>query len=162
MRWMKLSAGSLLLAFSFLFMMGSQSNLTGAVTGVLSAGSTTIFSVMTALVGGMIFAAGLESRTVVRSSIKKDRTLVRLAEEASKSDRAQRGFDHLLHEFGKGHAPARIRHLEGTDVFYVGNDEARVYYRLIKGGGYDVVAKSRKGDNQDQVMRKLEKLYPKK
>lgn len=160
MKLFRVALGSLLFVLAAFMSTGQQAGLTGAVTGMLPSGSVSLFSIVVALVAGVIFSAGLDDRVIVKSAIKKDKTLVKLAEEASGSQRAQIGMDHLVKELEKGHAPARIRHLKGTDVFYVGNDEARVYYRLMK-GGYEVVAKSRKGENQDKVIKKLEDIYKK-
>src|SRR3989339_667275 len=146
MRPFRLALGVVFLSAScFFFLNSAGNNITGAVVGITSGFST--FGVITAMVSGVLFVAGIEEKKKVLSTIKNNRTLVKLAEEASNSDRAQRGMDHLIAELEKGNVPARIRHLKGTDVFYIGNDEARVYYRIV-GGGYEIVAKSRKGRNQ--------------
>ncbi len=151
---------------AFLFLAGSscivvsQPGVTGAFVGVQSSGLFTPFGFVAVLASGVIFASGLESHARLTSSIKKDKSLARLANDAAESERAQKGLDHLSHELSKGNVPGRVRHLEGTDVFYVSNDEARLYYRLTK-NGYEIVAKSRKGRNQELVLNKLEKLYKK-
>ncbi len=146
---------------SFSLFLGSQANLTGAFAGVAGSQSTSIFAIISALASGIIFASSLQSHTRLTSAIKKDRTLARLADESTNSDRVQRGLDHLTHELSQGHVPNRIRHLEGTDVFYAGSDNARIYYRLAP-YGYEIVGKSGKGENQDRVINRLKKLYPKK
>ncbi len=110
--------------------------------------------------GAIVGLASCPGQIVLTSSISKDNSLVRLAEDAAVDQSVQRGLDHLTGEISKGNFVGRVRHLEGTDVFYLGHDSgARVYYRQIGPNQYEIVAKSAKGRNQDQVINRLQKLY---
>jgi len=159
-RWFRVTWGIILLAFSFFLFLGSNVSMTGAFIGAMPSGSTSVFAIVAAMVSGVIFASSIGTNLRVRSVIGKDKTLVKLAEEATNNSRAQTGLDSLTNKLVKGHTPGRIRHINDTDVFYVGKDDARLYYRQVH-GGYDIVAKSKKGKNQDQVIHKLHKIYKK-
>jgi len=159
-KWLRVVSGSVFLAASFYFFLGSQGSMTGAFIGAMPQGSASVFAVVAALTSGIIFASSFQTQVRVKSAIGKDKTLVRLAEEAANSKRVQEGLDHMADELSKGHVPGRVRHLSGTDVLYIGNYEARLYYRPVS-SGYEIVAKSRKGKNQEQVIEKLEKAYKK-
>ncbi len=160
MRPFRITLSVFLFAIGFSCLVVSQPGITGAVIGVQPSGWLSPFGFVAALASGIIFASGIEPGVRVVSVLKKNKSLVRLAEEAAENDRAQAGLDNLTKEMSKGNVPARVRHLEGTDVFYIGNAEARLYYRIIK-GGYEIVAKSGKGSNQKRVIDKLEGLYKK-
>lgn len=159
-RGLRVSFGIILLSLSFVLFLGSNGSITGAFIGAMPSGSTSVFAVVAAMASGVIFASSIGSNLRVRSVIGKDKTLVKLAEEATENTRAQSGLDSLTNKLVKGHTPGRIRHINDTDVFYVGKDDARLYYRQVH-GGYDIVAKSKKGKNQDQVIRKLHDIYKK-
>lgn len=99
------------------------------------------------------------------SGIKRDSGLVRLAEQATVDQGIKRELDHLFYELSRNNLKAGLGdpgHLEGTDVFYLrGRNGGRLYYHQL-GNGYEILAKSGKGNNQDSVINKLRQLYLKK
>ena len=109
----------------------------------------------------LLFLATLEKKIRLASLIQKDKGLRRLAEEATRNHYVQRELDHLIEELGKGHFGGLpgVRHIAGTDIFYLrGRQGGRLYYRKTN-EGYEIVGKSAKGRNQEQVIQKLVELY---
>ena len=151
-----------LFSVAMFFLIGSKAGITGAFIGVVYQGSLSGIGIIMALAAGIIFATELEKRAHLTSAIKKDKGLMRLVEESTGSGSTiQRELDHLTNELSKDHIPGRSRHIDGTDIFYIGGrNGARVYYRKTP-GGYQIVGKSAKGANQDKVISKLAELYKK-
>lgn len=85
-----------------------------------------------------------------------------LAEQATKDQSIKRELDHLTLQLSRGNLQAGLGtpgHIDGTDIFYLrGRNGGRLYYHK-QGSGYQILAKSGKGDNQDQVINKLRTLY---
>lgn len=100
----------------------------------------------------------------ITSSIDRDPGLVRYAADAAKNQEVKRGLDHLITELSKGNvmgAGIGFEPLPGTDVMYMRTrGGARLYIRKVS-GGYEIVAKSSKA-NQDAVLARLRQLYGKK
>jgi len=113
--------------------------------------------------GGAIYGLAIPCsppKIILTSSIGNDKTLVRLAEDATADQSVQRGLDHLTEGISNGNFAGRVRNIKGTDVFYLGHDSgARVYYRRVGSNQYEIVAKSAKGRNQNQVINRLQKTY---
>jgi hypothetical protein len=140
-------------------------NITGAVIGFSANFSMLNYiGVFFILVSAILFAAtpsGLEKITL-KSSIHSNTRLKRLAEDATNNQRIQQEIDHLAYELKRGNLEAGLGtpgHLSKTDVFYLrGRNGGRLYYRKA-GYGYEIVGKSSKGRNQDQVIEEIEKAY---
>lgn len=100
----------------------------------------------------------------ITSHIDRDSGLVRYAEDAAKNQEVKRGLDHLIKELSKGSltgAGSGLEYLPGSDVIYMrARGGARLYLRKVP-GGYEIVAKSSKA-NQDAVLARLRQLYGKK
>ncbi len=119
-------------------------------------------AIVLALVSGIFLAAGIERRVKITSRIHDDRALEKLAEEAGNNQTVQRDLYHLTKSLGRDYQPGRLRHIEGTNVFYIGTDHgARLYFRKV-GKGYEIVGKSAKGINQYKVIKQIQKDYSQK
>ena len=120
-----------------------------------------LFSVLLAVIFVIL---SLEKKISFTSQIKKNSSLKNLAEDASQNESVQRELDHLVLELSKGNLHAglgRPGHLEGTDIYYLrGRNGGRLYYHKTK-DGYDILAKSGKGSNQEKVINKLLEMYGK-
>ncbi len=151
-----------LFSVAIFFLIGSKAGITGAFIGAVNQGSLSVIGIIMALAAGLIFAVELEKKAHITSAIKKDKGLMRLVEESTGSGSTiQRELDHLTKELSKDHVPGRVRHIDGTDILYIGGrNGARVYYRKTD-FGYQIVGKSAKGANQDKVIGKLTWLYKK-
>ena len=105
----------------------------------------------------------LEQRVIISSSIKQNPSLLRLTEDAVKDEAVQREMNHLIQELSKGNFEAGLGHpghIEGTKVHYLrGRNGARLYYQKRAEKSYQIVAKSAKGRNQEQVINKLKEIY---
>src|SRR3989344_462001 len=93
---------------------------------------------------------------VLSSSLKRNRALLRLAKEAVRSETIERELNHLISELNKGNFEAGLGHpghIAGTNVFYLrGRNGGRLYYHHVGENHYEIVAKSSKGTNQNQVI----------
>ena len=116
------------------------------------------------LLAAIFIILSLEKKISFTSKIKKNSSLKNLAEDASKNESVQRELDYLVLELSKGNLHAglgRPGHLEGTDVYYLrGRNGGRLYYHKTK-DGYEILAKSGKGSNQEKVINKLLEAYGK-
>ncbi|MBL8150739.1 MAG: RHS repeat-associated core domain-containing protein [Blastocatellia bacterium] len=95
----------------------------------------------------------------IRSSIKNNKALIKLAEEAGST--VQSGLDNLVSQLAKGNLNPGIgtKNLFG-DIFYARNrDGARVFFRK-RGDTIEIVGKSNKA-NEQQVIDQLRKIYQK-
>ena len=152
-----------------IFLINAELNLTGAFLG---------FKNMTVLLSffiGIIFlflsivvfttaSLALEKRVIkLSSSIKSHPSVLRLTQEAVKSPIIEREMNHLVEELYKGNFEAGLGHsghIEGTNIFYLrGRNGARLYYRRIGESDYEIVGKSAKGRNQEQVIDRLKEIY---
>ena len=167
-RIIRIVLSAVMLFLGFFLLINSQSNITGAFTG-LSSKSTSLMSMF----AGIIFVVSsffmfttthydLEKITL-SSAIKKHQPLLRLTEEAVNNQTVERELNHLTKELSKGNFEAGLGHpghIEGTNISYSrGRNGARLYYHKISGDNYEIVAKSAKGKNQDQVINKLKEIY---
>lgn len=115
----------------------------------------------------MVSISGLEKEIKLRSAINKNKGLLRLAKVATSNESVQEEIDHLIYELNKGNLEAGIGkpgHINGTDIFYLRGDAgARLYYHKVGESKeymlFEIVGKSKKGRNQDQVIRKLKEYY---
>jgi RHS repeat-associated protein len=91
------------------------------------------------------------------SSIKKDKTLTKLAEEAGQS--VQAGLDSLTKQLAGGNLNPGIgtKKLFGNISYARARDGARVFFRRV-GDQIDVLAKASK-ENEVAVIKQIEKLY---
>ncbi len=159
--------GFFLFSVGIIFLINSQLNVTGAVIG-----PNNTFSSIGAFIG-LVFiitsilvfssAVALESRVNLSSSIKQHPPLMRLEKDAVNDEDVEREMNHLINELSRGNFEAGLGHpghVEGTDIFYLrGRNEARLYYHRTGKDSYEVVGKSAKGRNQDQVINKLKEFY---
>lgn len=163
----------LLLPFA-LFLLGvfilldNNGTITGAFAGTTSPIGNVVIGLYAILVSSFLLAtglSGLEHKLYLKSAIKNDPALVRLAEDAASNQRIGLELDHLVKELSKGNFEAglgRPGHVDGTDVFYLrGRNGARLYYHQVNPSTYEIVAKSAKGNNQDRVIRKVREDYKK-
>lgn len=165
----KLLVRSFSLAFAvlgFLLLFSSGIGITGAVIGSASAGNlNSLLGFLFLTVGVLLFAAERASleKLVITNSIGAQKSLQKLAEKALRNQTIEREINHLIKELSKGNFEAglgRPRHVDGTPVFYIGGrNGGRLYYRRVGQNSYEIVAKSGKGRNQDQVIEQLKQLY---
>ena len=89
--------------------------------------------------------------------------MLRLTQEATRNQDVQRELDHLEREMQKGNFEAGLGHpghIEGTDIYYLrGRNGGRLYYHKVGKFYYEIVGKSGKGINQQQVIDKLHDIY---
>ncbi len=164
----KLTISAILFTVGIFMLVNSQSNITGAFLGVTTLPSSFInsfFGIIFILSSILLFAtthSGLEKITL-SSAINKSPALLRLTEDAARNQKVGRELNHLVKELSKGNFKAGLNHpghINGTNVYYLrGHGGARLYYHKTGEYSYEIVAKSAKGRNQDQVICKLEKLY---
>lgn len=165
----KLMISAILFIFG-IFLINSQANITGAFMGV----STSVNSIFSLFLGvlfivlSIILFATTHSKLekiILSSAIKKSPALLRLTQDAVRNQTVQRELDHLVKELSKGNFEAGLGypgHITGTDIYYLrGRNGARLYYHKINEHSYEIVAKSAKGRNQDQVIEKIREIYGK-
>jgi hypothetical protein len=155
-----------LLVFIVGFFFWANASTTGAVVGLSTTEESfvTFLFFLAALILTLL-ASGLEKK--ITSAINKSNTLMTLAKDATRNERVQKEIDHLINELGKGNLEAGLGnpgHLDGTDIYYLrGRNGGRLYYHKIDNQegdhAYEIVAKSAKGQNQDNVIAKLRQLY---
>jgi RHS repeat-associated protein len=102
-------------------------------------------------------ASQLSKAVELVSAIGKDKTLVKLAEEAGAS--AQKGIDALTSQLAKGNLNPGIgtKNLFGNISYARKRDGARVFFRQVE-GKIEILAKATK-KNEQAVIEKLKKLY---
>jgi len=163
-----------------LFLLGAtllinyQTSITGSFLGYESRAYVFTFWVGFALLtlGIIIFSTAsiyrpsptLEQRVIpISSSIKQNSSLLRLTEDAVRDEAVEREMNHLIKELSKGNFEAGLGHpghIEGTKINYLrGRNGARLYYQRKGENSYNIVAKSAKGRNQEQVIDKLKEIY---
>jgi hypothetical protein len=169
--------GLLIFLIGIIFSLNSSLNFTGAFIGYESLIHPFSFFLGIAflILGIIIFSTAslyptnipLEKRVIsnsisVSSSIKQTPSLLRLTEGAVRDEAVEREMNHLIKELSKGNFEAGLGHpghIEGTKVHYLrGRNGARLYYQK-KGESYQIVAKSAKGRNQEQVINKIKEIY---
>jgi len=150
-----------------IFLINAELNLTGAFLGFKNMAVLASFfiGIMLLFLAIVIFSTAsltLEARTI-SSSIKSHPSILRLTQEAVRSPVIEREMNHLIEELYKGNFEAGLGHpghIEGTSIFYLrGRNGARLYYRRRGENNYEVVGKSAKGRNQEQVIDKLKEIY---
>lgn len=160
---------SAILFISGLFLLiNPQLNVTGAFLGVPE--STANF--FSSLIGTIFIVLGIVLSTTTHSgleiitlssAIKKHQPILRLTKAAIRDQTVERELNHLIKELSKGNFEAGLGqpgHIEGTDIFYLrGRNGGRLYYHQIADDNYEIVAKSAKGRNQDQVISKIKGIY---
>jgi hypothetical protein len=115
-------------------------------------------------VGGAIRRSGVDCPCItLSSSIKDNPSLLRLTEDAVNDQAIERELNNLIKQLSRGNFEAglgRPGHISGTSVFYLrGRNGGRLYYRKTGENQYQIVAKSAKGRNQDQVINKIKDDY---
>lgn len=160
--------GFLALAAGVFFLINSQLSFTGAFLGARNITNIASFflGVMFLFLDIILFSSStlpLEKAVTLTSSIKKHPSILRLTQDAVKNQEVQRELDHLGRELQKGNFEAGLGHpghIEGTDIYYLrGRNGGRLYYHKIGKFYYEIVAKSGKGVNQEQVIDKLRGIY---
>jgi hypothetical protein len=105
----------------------------------------------------------ISNQIAVSSSIKQHPSLLRLTENAIKDEAVEREMNHLIKELSKGNFEAGLGHpghVEGTKIHYLrGRNGARLYFQEKGKNNYQIVAKSAKGRNQEQVINKIKEIY---
>jgi hypothetical protein len=150
-----------------ILLINAELNITGAFLGFKNV--TTLLSffvgIMLLFLAIVVFSTAslsLESRTI-SSSIKQCPSILRLTQEAVKDQFVEREMNHLIEELYKGNFEAGLGHpghIEGTKIHYLrGRNGARLYYKRKGENDYEVVGKSAKGRNQEQVIDKLKQIY---
>jgi len=159
---------SIIFAIGAFFLINTPFNFTGAFLG--SGNDTNIISL---IIGVMFLFFGivisstytlpLEKAVTLTSSIKKYPPILRLTQDAVKNQVVERELNHLTWELQKGNLEAGLGHpghIEGTDIYYLrGRNGGRLYYHKIGKFYYEIVGKSAKGTNQEQVIDKLRDIY---
>ncbi len=152
-----------------MLLINAELNITGAFLGFKN--MTTLLSffigIMLLFLAVVIFSTAsltLENKVIrLSSSIKSHPSVLRLTQEAVRSQIVEREMNHLTEELHKGNFEAGLGHpghIEGTEIYYLrGRNGARLYYRRIGENDYEVVGKSAKGRNQEQVIDKLKEIY---
>ena len=150
-----------------IFLINAELNITGAFLGFknMTILLSFLLGIMFLFLSIVIFSTAslaLEGR-VISSSIKSHPSILKLTQEAVKSPIIEREMNHLIEELYKGNFEAGLGHpghIEGTKIHYLrGRNGARLYYRRRGEDNYEVVAKSAKGRNQEQVIDKLKEIY---
>jgi hypothetical protein len=102
-------------------------------------------------------ASQLSKAVELVSAIGKDKTLVKLAEEAGAS--AQKGIDALTSQLARGNLNPGIgtKNPFGSISYARARDGARVFFRQVE-GKIEILAKATKR-NEQAVIEKLKKLY---
>lgn len=102
-------------------------------------------------------------KITLSSSIKKHQPLLRLTQDAVRNQTVERELNHLIKELSKENLEAGLGspgHIDETDIYYLrGRRGGRLYYHKIGEHNYEIVAKSAKGRNQNQVINKLKEIY---
>lgn len=168
--------GLLIFLIGMIFSLNSSFNFTGAFIGYESLAHPFSFFLGIAflILGIILFSTAslyhptpsLEQRIIsnsISSSIKEHPSLLRLTEDAVRDEAVEREMNHLIRELSKGNFEAGLGHpghIEGTKVHYLrGRNGARLYYQKKGEKGYQIVAKSAKGRNQEQVINKIKEIY---
>jgi len=150
-----------------IFLINAELNITGAFLGFknMTVLLSFLIGIMFLFLSIVIFSTAslaLEGK-VISSSIKSHPSILRLTQEAVKSPIIEREMNHLIEEMYKGNFEAGLGHpghIEGTKIHYLrGRNGARLYYRKRGEEDYEIVAKSAKGRNQEQVLDKLKEIY---
>jgi len=164
MRPLRLAVSFGLFGVGFFLMAGDRFGVTGAYVGAAASSAASLFGVVTSLVAGMVFAAGLESKIRIKSSLKNHPGLVRLAEDSTKNEKVQSDMNHLIHELSHGNFQAGLGkpgYVKGTSVLYLrGRSGARLFYKQNNKHTFEIVAKSDKA-NEDKVLDRIRQLYRK-
>jgi len=163
----KLALSAVFLAAG-IFMFSPYQKITGSFIGSLSSGSiTNSFLGIVFLIASVLLVAAhsnLEKITLT-SAIKKSSALLKLTKDAVENQKVQKELDHLVKELTKGNFEAGLGkpgHIKGTDISYLrGRNGARLYYHKTGKKHYEIVAKSSKGRNQNQIISKIRELYGK-
>jgi len=156
----------LIIAASFFFigtiiLVNSFQSLTGFVIFKNAKINYSYFAGILLIVVGILILK-IAPRHNVKSRIKENSQLVKLAEQATSNQSVQREINHLIHELIKGNENPGL----GTsnlfqDVYYLrGRNGGRVFYRRTD-SGYEILGKASKY-NEDKVIDKLRSLYLKK
>ncbi len=156
-----------MLLIGVFLLINSGLNVTGAFLG--SKGLTILASFSAGMiilfVSIILFSSAsltLE-KMAVTSSIKSHPSLLRLTQDAVRDQLIEREMNHLIEELYKGNLEAGLGHpghVEGTKVHYLrGRNGARLYYQRKGEQSYEIVAKSAKGRNQEQVINKIKDIY---
>lgn len=149
-------------------LINSQSNITGAFIGVTASTNSFLSSFLGVifLIFSIILFATAHSeleKITLSSAIKKSQPLLRLTQNAVRNQTVERELNHLIKELSKGNFGAGLGHpghIKGTDIYYLRGDRgARLYYHKIEKNNYEIVAKSAKGRNQDQVIDRIKEIY---
>ena len=102
-------------------------------------------------------------KIVLTSAIKKQPSLLRLTRNAVQDQNVEREINHLIKEFVKGNFEAGLGRpgpIQGTDISYLrGRKGGRLYYHKVDENRYEIVCKSAKGRNEDQVINALREIY---
>jgi len=110
----------------------------------------------------LILSYAVLEKLILTSALESHPRLLRLAEEARRSERVKRELDHLRKELGKGNLEAGLGHpghIQNTPVSYLrGRNGGKLYFRRTQ-HGYEIVGESGKERNQEQVIRALEETY---
>jgi len=164
----KLTISGVMFTTGIFLLINSYSNITGAVIGVSASANSIPNSFLGVLfiVSSIVLFATTHSeleKITLSSAIKKSPSILRLTQDAVRNQTVERELNHLVKELSKGNFEAGLGkpgHISGTDVFYLrGRNGARLYYHQIEENSYEIVAKSAKGRNQDQVIAKIEEIY---
>jgi uncharacterized membrane protein len=170
---MKKILSLILFLAGILFLVNSQSNITGAVVGVsvLSPLINSIIGFILIISSGFLFMAnsgGKRDLEFIITTNITDKALQRYAKKALKNQQVKREMEHLEEELKKGNLEAglgRPGHVNGTDINYMrGENGARLFYRRIGENTYQIVGKAsgvQKKGNETQVYNKLIELYTK-
>ncbi len=160
--------GVLLFVAGLFLLINARLNLTGAFLGFRSTANFVSFflGVIMMFFAIVVFSTAgltLEKKLTLSSSIKKYPSILRLTQDAVKNQDVQRELNHLTEELYKGNFEAGLGHpghIEGTEVHYLrGRNGARLYWRRRGEHDYEIVGKSAKGRNQEQVIDKLRQIY---
>ena len=152
----------ILFLLGVLFILNLNADITGATIGItLGYMQNAFIGIVFLVISTILFIhekLKLEEIKLI-SRIHEDKTLERLAEEATKNQKVQRDLDHLIYELKKGNLNAGLPKKSFYGITELRTKEgARLYIKKIN-GGYEILAKSAKGINQDKVIERIKKLY---
>jgi hypothetical protein len=98
----------------------------------------------------------------IRSNIGKSKLLQLLAIQATENETVQRDMDRLVKQLSIGHLQGGIgkKCITGKNINYLRSyGGARLYFRRIGTNSYEIIGKSSKGTNQNQVINALIRMY---
>jgi len=153
----------ILFLLGILFILNLNADITSAAIGITFGYiQNTFIGIVFLVISTILFIhekLKLEEIKLI-SRIHEDKTLERLAEEATRNQEVQEDLDHLIYELKRGNPKPGMEpeYIKGVGTEFRTRSGARLYVKEIE-GGYEILAKSGKGRNQEKVIKRLKEIY---